>query len=97
MLYDKRWDRKTELEYCGITLSGFIGWLESMPADGWYDYSNPRRCATGQYWAHIGGSADHAPNSFDPDGHWLNDIVSPKPNTFGGALKRARRLQEALR
>jgi hypothetical protein len=92
MLYDKRWDKETELEYRGVTLSGFIAWLETMPADGWYDYNNPRRCAARQYMAYIG--LTDVIGGFEQAGYWLNHIVSVTPNTFGGALARAKQLRD---
>lgn len=98
MLYDnKRWDKqKTDLEYAGIFLSAFMAWLETMPTDLEYDFTDPSVCATAQYKKSLG--CEEIAVLFpcnSKETPWLQKIVGIKPYTFGAAFKRARKLAAA--
>jgi hypothetical protein len=88
MLYDKKWDAKPDLEYQGITLSGFIAWLEQQPADKEYNYFRSDLCAAAQYLQSQGRRGQDCIIQLPLN--WLNEIVMFKPWTFGAALDRAR-------
>ena len=46
MLYDPKWEQKTETK---PSLAGLIAWLERQPADTRYDWMNALGCVMGQY------------------------------------------------
>lgn len=96
MLYDPKWN---DPEFEGVAMRSFIAWLETMPPDKLYDYSNPIVCATAQYLQGRGYSRIESQITFgvypklgDP-GFWLYEIVGHSPYTFGAALDRAGQLQ----
>jgi hypothetical protein len=91
MLYDPKWE---DLEYQGVSRRELIAWLETMPPDKRYDFSNSLICATAQFlkskgvpWldriVRFGGPGDSR-------GRWLFEIVGRRPWTYGAALERAR-------
>lgn len=102
MLYDKRWDKQIDatpdLEFQGVTLRGFIAWLETKnPADE-YNYCRASTCAIGQYKTSLGHKDPRVSfkGLLERDvlrgRNWLEDIVFQSPWTFGAALERARKL-----
>jgi hypothetical protein len=103
MLYDPKWEQKTDLEYAGIRLSEFIAWLETMPAEGSYDYCQAHSCAAAQYLKSSGSPECLVEfigdGGYIKSGKWLHDLVNPaaktKDWTFGALLDRARALQRA--
>jgi hypothetical protein len=100
MLFDPKW-QKNDLEYEGVTLSGFIAWLEMQDPNTEYEYINPMICALAQYRKHLGYSGNDLIVDFSPcrgrpsdPGEWLERIVNGRGgHTFGAALERARALQ----
>lgn len=89
MLYDKKWDQKTD----PFTMQNLIAWLETKPPDEEYAYLIPRRCLLGQF-AGAMGAADRSGKSCELS----NNIgfasvafggTNHGPFTFGAALKRA--------
>jgi hypothetical protein len=107
MLYDPKWEQKTDPEFAGIRLSEFIAWLETKPADETYDYLKPTRCAAAQYLQSRGATEDassvmflHLDGSPNLQGDWLNKILHSSPHaetwTFGNALILAKQTQADL-
>ena len=99
MLYDPRWEQKTDKQFAGISLRGLIAWLETKPADEQYEYSQPLKCVAAQYLQSMGCPEKDSSVDFGgyvaletkaPDRDWLYQIVSQFPQTFGAALERAR-------
>lgn len=97
MLHNPTWDKATTL----FVLSNFIAWLETMPADGTYNYLSAR-CAIGEYLEAHGSSYSEAhkirPEGFDTLCDWNANITSgygrSQERTYGAALQRARLYQE---
>lgn len=96
MLFDPRWEPKNR-EYQGVSLLALIAWLEKKPADGRYEFENPVECALALFLQETKGATPlESIVNFWPmlrsheDGHWLQEIARPDPNTFGAALSRAR-------
>lgn len=103
MLYDPKW--QVEVKTDPFTLESLIAWLEKMPADGVYCYTDGGACLLHQYYTSCGfkdvqvhgwGRWSHsgAKRIESPDGFWP---VSADPSlsrdwTFGAALSRARAL-----
>jgi hypothetical protein len=94
MLYDKRWEKPKE-----PSLEGFVAWLETRPADGKYNWSDPDRCACAQYAMAIGQFAGWRHNRGWNRYEWvkLNTVAKGAryhlfdQHTFGKCLKRARK------
>lgn len=101
MLYDPKWERKTDRVFGGVSLQALIAWLETKPSDEKYDYGTPTQCAIAQYLQSRGYSEMESVIDFglDPqpcdEGYWLERIMNATPYTFGGALERARRAAAA--
>lgn len=97
MLYDPKWD--------GISLKSLIGWLETMPEEGTYNFNDCNGCCLiGQYMHAMGIAWEGAParatgdwtdSSYAKVGWKLFGYMNPlrvaadKPHTFGAALERA--------
>lgn len=86
-----------------LSLDGLIAWLETMPADGEYDWANIRGCLGFQYLTAVGLPVDCCSGDYWIDAHgrdhalpWLPDIAGLVPWTFGAALQRARALRESV-
>lgn len=95
MLYDPKWETKTKPDV--FSLESLIAWLETMPADGTYNYNNcDGGCLLDLYLATATGKRSRP----DPKTHWKTCgggenylfIGRTKPQTFGAALSRARAL-----
>lgn len=103
MLFDPKWNQQ-DLEYAGVTLSGFIAWLETQNPDTKYEYIDPMACALAQYRRHLGYSGVDLIVDFGPcgklpsePGEWLERIVNGRGGcTFGAALKRAKEFRALL-
>lgn len=103
MLYDhKRWD-KPEVKTDPFSLDSLVAWLEKQPAAKVYCYADTGHCLLSQYFTAMGfenitmGSnyffgVDRSRVELPP--HFDNVAVS-HPRTFGKALARARRFQNA--
>ena len=99
MLYDKKLDKQIKAD--PFKLSTFVSWLETMPPNGRYRFDNcSGHCLIDQYITAVGiEDKDHAYRrtcialfGTESDG-WPNQRVAAlDPQTFGGALKRARNL-----
>jgi hypothetical protein len=85
MLYDKRWEADP------LKLETLISWLELQPSDKLYCYSNMKDCLIAQYGAAHGRQWDNLTN-VDLTFMGFFSIASNEPQTFGGALERARKL-----
>lgn len=94
MLYDKRWDRKSD-----PTVNDLIAWLETMPADEHYEYLDPSACLLGQYLRSVGvADVGFASCQLDANPKFCRIAFGPQgdgPHTFGAALERAREYQES--
>ena len=98
MLYDKRWDVKTD----PFSLICLIEWLEVQPADGTYDYTCPFGCLLQQYFVASGFKKvvvlptkllhSGAPIDLPPTLIRIARAAASSDWTFGAALKRARAL-----
>jgi len=95
MLYDPKWEQKTETKADPFSLDSLIAWLEKQPADIWYPWGNCRgECLFSQYLTHLGYPKD--PCNEATIGPWaiLHDrhygLMHGQPHTFGAALERAR-------
>lgn len=104
MLYDPKWEQpKPDI----FALDTLIGWLEQQTPTKLYRYSSPRNCLLAQYFTAMFGMdmtathhyvypEDDSPVLFDLPRGW-DDIAKGarfRPiHTFGGALKRAKRLR----
>lgn len=100
MLYDPKWEQKTETKADPFTLDSFIAWLEKQPAKKTYCYTSTGHCLIAQYLKHLG----HTNISVAGYGKWwsdqgrgqlaaIADIANPPSSalsTFGAALERAR-------
>lgn len=98
MLYDKRWDNP-EVKADPFSLESLIAWLEKQPAKRTYCYLDNGACLLGQYYLDRGFAAVHVGGmSVTLNGHQqempddFSDIPVGHPRTFGGALRRARRV-----
>lgn len=103
MLYDPKWEKKTETKADPLKLATLIAWLEKMPSDERYDYVCNGHCLLAQYftaqgfknvsvsgnayWSHRLHGAYKISMAGDPTFH---RIAAGKPRTFGAALERAR-------
>ena len=101
MLYNPKWEVKAD----PLANSSLIAWLESWPDGEVYPYHSPWECMLTQYFAAAYGTANIRVfcNSFVVEGRSRNLpegwdwIADTEPRTFGGALKRARRLMGELK
>lgn len=98
MLFDPKWEQKTETK---PTFEGFVQWLEMQPARKRYVWGDCQSCAIAQYIRGFGiESINDVPyekyNELEggfgdkdtEDG--LGTVAISKPHTFGAALARAR-------
>ena len=108
MLYDPKWEQKTETKADPMKLETLIAWLEKQPANGWYEYGCIGKCLIAQYFTAKGfvdvsvgiDRFTHGPiearecDTKFPDA--FNDIAIAdafeRQWTYGAALKRARKL-----
>lgn len=99
MLYDPKWERKTKAP--AFSTEGLIAWLETMPADGTYCFTNLDNCLLTQYFKSrnrlvswtgtsrvVYGFPPFVWTRRLPEGFY--DIAIAGQHTFGAALKRAR-------
>lgn len=86
MLYNPKWEQKTETKADPLTLPAFIDWLKTQPPEEEYDYYNCRgACLIDQCVGHNTSSQEYSKIP-----HAFRMIAAGHPRTFGGALKRAR-------
>lgn len=92
-----------------MDLGGIANWLEQQPWYKMYNYQRTGECLLAKYYRANGfPQARVAINELTPNGHWFDDwvkipdeihkVIYGGPRlfrTFGGALKRARRLLNA--
>jgi hypothetical protein len=93
MLYDPKWEQKTE----PLSLESLISWLEKQDASTQYDYTDPSACLITQWSglvlntygvaALFGGEGSRIAQGRAREEHDANRW------TFGAALKRARSVQ----
>jgi hypothetical protein len=98
MLYDKRWERNIEQL---TSPEALIAWLETMPKDQCYSYTNPKQCMLGQWTKSIDPESrvtivHGKPYVYVIFGQTVDlarygDIAFSKPRTFGRALRQAKR------
>lgn len=101
MLYDPKWEQKTETKPDTFSVAGLIAWLEQQPSDAKYDWASIDGCVLCNYLRAVTGVDDPAardwPNGtaglgFDTLGknwgYW--EICAARPRTYGAALARAR-------
>lgn len=107
MLYNKEWDRPQRDIH---SLDSLISWLETKSRFGFYNYYNPRSCLLAQYFTAMGLSAVGVCKTTYGFGSDIGYVFRHLPagwnaiaedskfpfRTFGGALKRARRLRAYL-
>lgn len=66
MLYDKRWDKTTEVKSDPFSLDTLIAWLEKQPADTVYCYFDGGTCLLAQYFTAMGfEGVEMRPRDFD--------------------------------
>jgi len=82
MLYNPKWEQPS--------LVHFIAWLETMPADAEYEYTNFHICALAQYAKKLGDNYPAVHLHVTNRGQY-NYIVSERPWTYGAALRRSRK------
>lgn len=103
MLYDPKWEQKTDRVYERVSLRAFIHWLEQQDPDKTYDYARPTECAVAVFIQQTTGCTPYEsivdfglPGTYleKPEAAWLIDIVNKSPElmTFGAALDRAKKL-----
>lgn len=98
MLYDPKWEKDKQLG--PISLRALIAWLETKPPKEKYEYCFPQSCALAQFRAACGFAGrdliiDLGMVGSEYEHSWqsdLDDIVNQIDCTFGGALKRARKV-----
>jgi hypothetical protein len=99
MLYDPKWEQKTETKANPFKLETLIAWLEKQPADEGYEYDCNGHCLLAQYFTAMGfthvyvGSTGfyHGDDSERAEMPRAFDKIAVKsPSTFGAALERAR-------
>lgn len=94
-------DADKKYEHEAFTLPSLIGWLETMPADGEYNfYSCGGKCLLHQYSKGVGFNADYntiCAAFYQGTGSWRGTsnsiavtVAIKNPMTFGAALTRAR-------
>jgi hypothetical protein len=99
MLYDPKWEQKTETKADPFKLETLIAWLEKQPAAGEYEYTSSTGCALCQYFraqginvrtldicgfSVVGSYTEHSyPRAFA-------EATRSLPWTYGAALERAR-------
>lgn len=90
MLYDKRWDTKSD-----PMLNSLIAWLEQQNPEIEYNYCWPDRCLAAQWLQSIGARryALHSNEVRALFGGRGADVIWEHPRTFGAALARAKALQ----
>src|SRR5258707_333877 len=96
MLYDPKWEQKTELE--PISLAALVAWLETQPADVVYPWLNTNDCLACRYLRAIRGPQGEKTARYrDVFGGCDNyhAIAAATPWTYGAALKRARSMMTA--
>ena len=94
MLYDKRWDAKTEAD--PLTLDALLAWLKTQKAARKYDFHDKcGACLIGQYMAHLGiaWSMDEYKSVvwriFGDDRNLAYRVLVELPHTLGAARARA--------
>lgn len=101
MLYDPKWEQKTETKADPLKLESLISWLEQKPAHAHYNYQCHGGCLLAQYFtaaygrpvrdagieAYFTGADERI---YYPDSFGL--VASVGKYTFGAALERARAL-----
>ena len=82
MLYDPKWEQKTKAE--PFSKAHVIAWLETMPADGAYCYTDGGHCLIAQYLTYLG----HTNVSVGPLGYYDSDQTekSATPHIYGNGL-----------
>ena len=91
MLYDPKWERKTETKPELNSLAGLIAWLEKQTSTTTYDYANcDGACLICQYLTANGGNWRHY--ALCLTAYQRSAIAAELPQTFGAALMRARKL-----
>jgi hypothetical protein len=89
MLYDPKWEQQTKAD--PFKIETLIAWLEKQPADCRYDFDNcDGECLFGLYYTAMGLKwwDEYLEKHFDHTA-----IACGWPETFGGALERARAFQ----
>lgn len=95
MLYDPKWEAKSDMEYAGVSIRAFTNWLAQQPQWQEYSYEHIGSCAVAQFLASQGKTGAECEVDFWPQDRpvscaVLHNIVAMKPWTFGDALRRAR-------
>jgi hypothetical protein len=101
MLWDPKKDKVNGLEY---TLDHLISWLETMPPEETYSYSNSERCALCQFlksqgyphpivnavrWGRFSETEESLPPHFD----WISRGASHS-RSYGAMLERAKAIRD---
>jgi hypothetical protein len=103
MLYNQKWERKSDTKPNALSLAGLIQWLESQDSRTEYTYSSLNDCLLARYFrasgyrlASVGiGNFSYSwcflPPSFSARyPHIMDDVAVGQPRTYGDALARAR-------
>jgi hypothetical protein len=99
MLYNES-TGKPKVQADVLTLSDFIGWLETKDPRQRYEFDDcAGGCLLGQYMAERGipwGNGNYIPTCKTVFGAGLHvPVLASKPYTFGAALERARKAAQA--
>lgn len=103
MLYDPKWEQKTETKADPFTLESLIGWLEKQPADKGYQWADCDRCLVGVYLSAVLGESANGSETYHRHDKFMDanpsaftaGLAISKPHTFGAALARARAIQRS--
>ena len=78
-----------------LSTASLMAWLEKQPASEVYPYENPYRCLLGEYFHAHGDCVVIGQYNMESRRHGtfripsaFFDAVTPKPHTYGAALKR---------
>jgi hypothetical protein len=105
MLYDPKWEQKTETKTDPMTTAALIAWMEKEKTEARYCFADNGDCLIAKYISHVVGVKVTTGYSTWNDGAgqigtipegWVWDIAKPKPHTYGAAIKRARALASAV-
>lgn len=94
MLYDPKWEQKTETKADPFSLQSLIAWLEKQPAAGEYNFLNcSGGCLYGLYMQSHGFLQEsYLKQAKDFRLLVFEYVAMPEPWTFGAALERARKI-----
>jgi hypothetical protein len=96
MLYDPKWEQKTDDVF---SLESLIAWLEKQPRDRRYDYIDTHNCLAACYYKDMGQEMrvvllKDYPTAASPFSYKL-EWIACHSDTYGEAIDHARKLQHS--